>query len=315
LDFSLLQMVSRLSELKGMQEMEVEDGDVEAQSDHEDNGENNDGENDFMPEFFKDVSSIKSGMAIIRRNIKAIEDCYGQALAALSPDQAQKSSEEMEKLINATNSCASDVRNQLKQMESANKELLAKDSGQEPAKIRIRQNMHATLTKKFLELMSQYQEVQTKFKNKYRERVERQYLIVKPEATAEEIDQIMESGDAQAIFARQILDLERHSKAKDALSYIENRHKDILKLEQSINELHKLFVDMAILIETQGEMIDQIEANIEASVGYTGKAVEELKKANKLQKKSRKKMCIIIIILLVVFVLLGGGGIIAGVKA
>jgi len=310
-------MVDRLSDLKGMQEMEVEEGDIEAQSDHEDHAsdEEEEGGNDFMPEFFRDVSTIKGGMATIRRNIKAIEDCYGQALAALSPDQAQKSSEEMERLIDATNKSASDVRNKLKEMDAENKQLSSKDKGQEPAKIRIRQNMHATLTKKFLELMSQYQEVQTKFKNKYRERVERQYLIVKPDATSEEIDQIMDSGEAQAIFARQILDLERHAKAKDALAYIENRHRDILKLEQSINELHKLFVDMAILIETQGEMIDQIEANIEASVGFTGKAVEELQKANKYQKKSRKKMCIIIIILLVVFILLGGGGIIAGVKA
>jgi len=309
-------MQDRMSELKGDQSTELQEVDVEAGSEHEDQADedNEKDENDFMPEFFREVSSIKSGMAAIRRNIKAIEDCYGQALAALSPEQAQKSSDELERLIDTTNETSSSLRNKLKKMDAENKELSSKDKGQEPAKIRIRQNMHSTLTKKFLELMSQYQEVQTKFKNKYRERVERQYLIVKPDATADEIDQIMESGEAQAIFARQILDLERHAKAKDALAYIENRHKDILKLESSINELHKLFMDMAILIETQGEMIDQIEHNIEESVAYTGKAVDELRKANKYGKRSRKKMCIILIIVLVVFILLGGGGIIGGIK-
>ena len=45
------------------------------------------------------------------------------------------------------------------------------------AQYRIRTNMHQTLTKKFLDLMTEYQEVQTKYKNKYRERVERQYKI------------------------------------------------------------------------------------------------------------------------------------------
>jgi hypothetical protein len=39
---------------------------------------------------------------------------------------------------------------------------------------RIRSNMHGTLTRKFVDLMAEYQEIQTKYKNKYRERVERQ---------------------------------------------------------------------------------------------------------------------------------------------
>ena len=39
---------------------------------------------------------------------------------------------------------------------------------------RIRTNMHGTLTRKFVDLMAEYQQLQTKYKNKYRERVERQ---------------------------------------------------------------------------------------------------------------------------------------------
>jgi len=135
--------------------------------------------------------------------------------------------------------------------------------------------------------------------------------IVKPGATQQEIDEALESGNTQ-IFAQEILS-ERHSKAKDALSYVENRHKDILRLEQSIQELHQLFLDMAILVESQGELIDQIEYNVSQSVAYTRKAVEELRGANKYQKKSRKKLCCIVVILLIVLVVLGGGGIIAGV--
>lgn len=35
------------------------------------------------------------------------------------------------------------------------------------------------------------------------------------------------------------------------LADIEARHTDILKLEQSITELHSMFMDMAILVENQ----------------------------------------------------------------
>jgi t-SNARE complex subunit (syntaxin) len=173
--------------------------------------------------------------------------------------------------------------------------------------------MHGTLTKKFLDLMQEYQEVQTKYKNKFRERVERQYKIVKPDATQEEIDAALESGNTE-VFANQILDTKRHEMAKDALAYIENKHKDILRLEQSIQELHQLFLDMAILVEAQGELIDQIEFNVSQSVAFTRDAVTQLQKANKEQKKSRKKMCCIIVILLVVLAILAGiGGIIGGI--
>ena len=39
-----------------------------------------------------------------------------------------------------------------------------------------------------------------------------------------------------------------------------------------VQELHQLFVDMAVLVESQGELLDQIEYTVAQSVNYTGKA-------------------------------------------
>jgi len=47
-------------------------------------------------------------------------------------------------------------------------------------------------------------------------------------------------------------------------------------------------MDMAVLVSTQGEMLDSIETYVQESVEYTEKGVGELKKAVKLQKKARK---------------------------
>lgn len=38
---------------------------------------------------------------------------------------------------------------------------------------------------------------------------------------------------------------------KQALNDIEARHNDIIKLENSIRELHDMFMDMAMLVEQQ----------------------------------------------------------------
>ena len=39
--------------------------------------------------------------------------------------------------------------------------------------------------------------------------------------------------------------------AKQTLADIEARHADIIKLETSIKELHDMFMDMAMLVESQ----------------------------------------------------------------
>lgn len=43
--------------------------------------------------------------------------------------------------------------------------------------------------------------------------------------------------------------------SKQALSEIESRHKDIVRLESSIKELHDMFVDIAMLVESQVQSI------------------------------------------------------------
>jgi len=165
--------------------------------------------------------------------------------------------------------------------------------------------MHGTLTRKFVDLMGEYQEIQTKYKNKYRERVERQYRIVKPHATRDEIDKALDSGDQQPeIFTQQILQGPGHAAARNALADIQERHKDITRLETSIQELHQLFLDMSVLVESQGELLDQIEYTVGQSVNYTGKAIEELRTANKYQKKIRKKMCCIIVVVIIIIAIL-----------
>ena len=40
-------------------------------------------------------------------------------------------------------------------------------------------------------------------------------------------------------------------KAKQAANIIEERHHDIVKLENSINELHDMFAQLAMLVTTQ----------------------------------------------------------------
>ena len=48
----------------------------------------------------------------------------------------------------------------------------------------------------------------------------------------------------------------------DTLAEINERHEAVKELEKSLMELHQVFLDMAVLVEAQGEMLDNIEQQV-----------------------------------------------------
>lgn len=50
----------------------------------------------------------------------------------------------------------------------------------------------------------------------------------------------------------------------DTLAEIEERGEAVRELEKSLLDLHQIFLDMAVLVEAQGEMLDNIEAQVTA---------------------------------------------------
>merc|ERR1712226_880869 len=81
--------------------------------------------------------------------------------------------------------------------------------------------------------------------------------------------------------------------ARQALDDVQQRHQEILKLENSIKELHDMFMDMAMLVESQGDMVERIEYNVGQSVVAVKKANVELTGAIKHQTAARKKQVMI----------------------
>lgn len=60
---------------------------------------------------------------------------------------------------------------------------------------------------------------------------------------------------------------------------------------------------MAILVEAQGDLINQIDKYVQSAADHTNKGVEEMKGAVKQQKRSRKRMCCILFLLVIVIVI------------
>ncbi|XP_069476188.1 syntaxin-2 isoform X4 [Ambystoma mexicanum] len=144
--------------------------------------------------------------------------------------------------------------------------------------------------------MTEYNETQTFFRERSKGRIQRQLEITGKSTTDEELEEMLESGNP-SIFTSDIISDSQIT--RQALNEIESRHKDIMKLETSIRELHDMFVDMAMLVETQGEMVNNIEKNVANAEVYVERAKEETKKAVRYQSKARRKKWIIILLVLV----------------
>uniref|UniRef100_A0A3Q3BN10 Syntaxin 2b n=1 Tax=Kryptolebias marmoratus TaxID=37003 RepID=A0A3Q3BN10_KRYMA len=171
---------------------------------------------------------------------------------------------------------------------------------------RIQKTQHTVLSRKFVEVMTQYNATQVSFRERSKGRIQRQLEITGRVTTNEELEDMLESGNP-SIFTSDIISDSQIT--RQAVNEIESRHQDIMHLESSIRELHAMFMDMAMLVETQGDMVNNIENNVSNAAEYIGRAKEETKKALRYQKKSRRKYIILafaLLILLAVIALIVG---------
>lgn len=246
----------------------------------------------FMDSFFEQVEEIRRMVDKISTNVDEVKKKHSSILAAPQTDERTK--EELEQLMAEIKSTANKVRGKLKVLEQSIEQ--DKQTNKFSAELRIRQTQHATLSRKFVEVMNDYNSCQIDYRERCKNRIQRQLEITGKATTDAELEEMLESGNP-AIFTQGILD--DTQQARQSLKDIEARHNDIIKLETSIRELHDMFMDMAMLVESQGEMIDRIEYNVEKTVDYVAEAKADTKKAVKYQSKARRKMIFVIICIVV----------------
>lgn len=252
--------------------------------------------NKYMEEFFEQIEEICGSIDVIANNVEEVKKKHSAILS--NPVNDQKTKEELEELMAQIKKSANKVRNKLKVIEQ---QLEQDESAGSSADIRIRRTQHNTLSRKFVEVMTDYNKIQTDYRERCKGRIQRQLDIAGKQVDSEQLEEMIESNNP-AIFTQGIIT--DTQQAKQTLADIEARHNDIIKLENSIRELHDMFMDMAMLVESQGEMVDRIEFNVEHAKEFVDRAVADTKKAVQYQSKARRKKIIMLICLVIVAVVL-----------
>ncbi|XP_029573124.1 syntaxin-2 isoform X2 [Salmo trutta] len=254
----------------------------------------------FMEGFFRRVEEVRGLIDKISSEVEEVRKKHSMILSAPSTDEKMKA--ELDRLTNEIKSDANSVRVKLKSMEQS----LPKDDVSNRASVdfRIQKTQHTVLSRKFAEVMSQYNKTQVSFRERSKGRIQRQLEITGRVTSNEELEDMLESGNP-SIFTSDIISDSQIT--RQALNEIVSRHQDIIRLESSIKELHAMFMDMAMLVENQGDMVNNIENNVSNAAEYIGRAKEETKKAVRYQKKSRRKLfwlaiCVALALLIVIII-------------
>ncbi|GAV01090.1 hypothetical protein RvY_11857-1 [Ramazzottius varieornatus] len=249
----------------------------------------------YMDEFFKQVEDIRTAIEKVEADVESVKQKHSIILSAPTTDDRDK--EELEQLMANIKKTANTARGKLKTIEQ---QIEAEEQANKAsADLRIRKTQHATLSRKFVEVMTEYNRTQTDYRERCKGRIKRQLEITGRATTNEKLEEMLETNNPQIFTQGIITDSQQ---AKQTLADIEARHEDIIKLESSIKELKEMFCDMAMLVESQGELIDRVEYNVQQSVDYIETAKQDTKKAVKYQSQARRKKLFLIILLIVILV-------------
>lgn len=167
------------------------------------------------------------------------------------------------------------------QMMNALREELEAERGRADPTARIARTQYQGLSHALREVMFSYNDAEVSHREACKQQIQRQMEVVGKEVSKEDLEEMLESGELN-VFRPQV----EGKTARSALLQIENRHKELLELEQRIGAVQELFLDVAVLVEQQGAAEENIQKNVQASEAIIQEGVIQLGKAAESDKSN-----------------------------
>lgn len=136
--------------------------------------------------------------------------------------------------------------------------------------------------------LQKYQKMDVEYTKRLQEQMARQYRIVRPDASEQEVRQAVETPDNQQVFSQALMQSNRRGQAQSVMSAVQSRHDEIQKIERQMIELAELFQDMERLVVEQEAAVTNIEMKGEEVVVNMDKGNEQLTSGIKSARNARK---------------------------
>ncbi|KAG4941459.1 hypothetical protein AAZX31_16G136000 [Glycine max] len=256
--------------------------------------------------FLEEAEKVKAEMGSLRDILGRLQQANEESKSLHKPEALKVLRARINADIVAVLKKARAIRAQLEEMDranAANRRLSGLKEGT-PAIYRTRIAVTNGLRKKLKELMMEFQGLRQRMMSEYKDTVGRRYFTVTGEHPDEEvIEKIIANGNEEEVLGKAI---QEHGRGKvlETVVEIQDRHDAAKEVEKSLLELHQVFLDMAVMVEAQGEKMDDIEHHVLHASHYVKDGTKNLQSAKEYQKKSRKWMCIGIILLLILILVI-----------
>lgn len=136
--------------------------------------------------------------------------------------------------------------------------------------------------------MNKLQQLDSDFRRQLQDRMERDYRIVRPDASDAEVREAVQDPNQQ-VFSQALISSDRRGQAQSVAQSVRSRHNAIQKIEQDMLQLAEMFQDLDALVIQQEAAVTQIEQRGEEVTDHAAKANTELDGAVKKARAARKK--------------------------
>lgn len=224
-----------------------------------------------------EISDINRGIDTIDRNLEQLRTLQQRSLDDADSSASSNTNRQLDRL-------SSETMAQYRSLTERVRQLKSKPENQQ----RFGQQVRRVDTR-LKDAIRAYQQVESGFRKKTEEQMARQYRIVRPDATEEEVRAAVEDQTGGQVFQQALMQSNRRGQAQAVLNAVQDRHAQLQKIEQQIMELAQLFQDMDTLVMQQDASVTNIEETAETVVTDLDRGNAQLGTAVNTARKTRKK--------------------------
>ncbi|CAM6086335.1 unnamed protein product [Calypogeia fissa] len=254
--------------------------------------------------FFEEVDIIKNDMDRIKQLLAKLQDANEESKTIHKAQAMKALRDRMDKDVSEVSRTARSIKQKLEQLDKANASSRRTRGCEEGSPTdRTRTSITNSLRKKLKDYMEDFGSLRSRIMGEYRETIERRYYTVTGQRPDEDtLEHIIETGESENFLQKAIQEQGR-GQVLETIREIQERHDGVKEIEKNLLELHQIFMDMAVLVEAQGEQLNDIESQVNRAHSYVERATTQLHVAKKHQRNSRKWTCIAIILILILILI------------
>ncbi|KAM0057506.1 putative target SNARE coiled-coil domain, syntaxin domain-containing protein [Helianthus debilis subsp. tardiflorus] len=233
-----------------------------------------------LSKFFQEIDAIKSTMEEVTNLLSDLRNLNEETKSAHSAKVLRGLRDRMESDMIAVLRKANVVLARLECLESST------PLNHNTAMNRTRVLVTNGLKQKLKKMMTEFQDLRDKIVADHKDYLKKRYFNETGEYPSDEMVETMVSGNGKLF---EMVDGKR-----DMVMENQERHEAVMDLKKSLNKLHQVFLDMAVLVEGQGQKLDDIEDNVAKAGSFVSGGTGSLFYAKQMKDKQRNNwVCLI----------------------